>query len=124
MKNQYPRVVGVNIRAFVATLCSFAILMMPFAQMAAATRTSSAPTERSTNRTVVNDPPVVTTTAGATSYTQCDPATPVDSGVTVTDTDNATFASATISITNNLHSPEDILSFVNNSPTNFDNIQV
>src|SRR5438477_6202666 len=77
-----------------------------------------------TMRTVVNDPPVVTTTAGASSYTQCDPATPVDSGVTVTDADNSTFASATISITNNLHSPEDILSFVNNSPTAFGDIQV
>ena len=54
--NQNPRVVfGVNIRAFVSTLCSFAILMMPFAQVAAATRASSARTiERSSNRTANN----------------------------------------------------------------------
>src|ERR1043166_6441520 len=52
MKNQTPRVVfGLNIRPFVASLCSFAILLMPFAQMAAATRASTAPTiERSNNR--------------------------------------------------------------------------
>jgi uncharacterized repeat protein (TIGR01451 family) len=48
-----PRVVfGVNLRTFVSALCSFAILMMPFAQMAAATRAASTPTiERSNNRT-------------------------------------------------------------------------
>src|SRR5436190_16968240 len=51
MKNQNPRIVfGVNIRAFIATLCSFTILIMPFAQMAAATRVSARTSERSSNQ--------------------------------------------------------------------------
>jgi hypothetical protein len=48
----------------------------------------------------VNDAPVVTTTAGNTSFTEDGPAVVVDSGVTVSDVDNANLASATVTITN------------------------
>src|SRR6185436_3080919 len=53
MNHKTPGVIfGGNIRAFVSTRCAFAILMMPFTQMAAATRASSARTiELSGSRT-------------------------------------------------------------------------
>jgi hypothetical protein len=47
-----------------------------------------------------NDAPVVTTTAGTTSFTEAAGAVIVDSGVTPTDVDSATLASATVTITN------------------------
>jgi large repetitive protein len=58
----------------------------------------------------INETPVVTTSAGNTAHT---PGTPVivDGGITVTDGDNANLSSATISITGNFHSAEDVLQF-------------
>ncbi|WP_226163677.1 Ig-like domain-containing protein [Hymenobacter terricola] len=67
--------------------------------------------------TAVNDAPVVTTSGGNTAFTQSlpGPSTPVaiDAALTVTDLDNATLASATVSITGNYQSAEDVLAFTN-----------
>ncbi|MEA2708401.1 MAG: hypothetical protein QOF78_1002 [Phycisphaerales bacterium] len=66
----------------------------------------------SVNVTDINDPPVLTATAGALNYTENDAATIVDSAITVTDADNATMAGATISIVGFV-AGQDVLSFVN-----------
>lgn len=60
-------------------------------------------------------PPVVTTTAGSLSYTENDPATAVDPGVTITDNNGTTLVGATVSITTNFQSGEDALSWVDNN---------
>src|ERR1051325_10640620 len=49
---------------------------------------------------VFNTAPVVTPTAGATTFTEDGPAVVVDSGITVTDADSPNLASATVTITN------------------------
>jgi hypothetical protein len=46
----------------------------------------------------------------------------VDSGLTLSDLDNATFSSATVAITGNFHSAEDVLAFTNTSGATFGNI--
>jgi hypothetical protein len=60
-----------------------------------------------------NDAPVVTATAGNLSYTENDPATVIDSGLTVTDVDNANLTGATVAITANFASGQDVLAFTN-----------
>ncbi len=63
--------------------------------------------------------PVLTTTGGSTAFVAGDNilSTPVaiDSGLTLSDPDSATLTSATVEITANLRSGEDILHFENNS---------
>ncbi|HET8898974.1 MAG TPA: Ig-like domain-containing protein [Rhodanobacteraceae bacterium] len=62
----------------------------------------------------INDAPVVV--AGATlAYTEGDGAAVADAGVTVTDVDNATLASATIAVSANFVAGEDVLGFVNDA---------
>jgi hypothetical protein len=46
----------------------------------------------------------------------------VDSGLTLSDLDNATFSSATVAITGNFHSAEDVLAFTNTNSATFGNI--
>jgi hypothetical protein len=58
-----------------------------------------------------NDAPVVTTTGGATAYAEGDPATVIDDGVLVTDADDANIESATVRISANFQSGEDVLEF-------------
>jgi hypothetical protein len=60
-----------------------------------------------------NDAPVVTTTAGNLSYTENDPATAIDPGLTVTDVDSANLVGATVAITGNFSSAQDTLAFTN-----------
>jgi Bacterial Ig domain/Calx-beta domain len=60
-----------------------------------------------------NDPPVVTTSAGNLNYTEGDPATVIDSGLTVTDPDGGNLAGATVSIISGFVSAEDTLAFTN-----------
>ena len=71
--------------------------------------------------TATNDTPIVTTSNGTTSFTEGNNTTStpvvVDSGITVTDADNTTLASATVSITTNFQSSEDVLGLVLNSST-------
>ena len=60
--------------------------------------------------TCAPDAPVVQTSAGNLAYTENDPATPVDPGVTVTDVDGgASIAGATVAITSNFAGGQDVL---------------
>ncbi|UUZ90051.1 hypothetical protein LJK87_29085 [Paenibacillus sp. P25] len=65
--------------------------------------------------------PSLTTTVGPTSFVSGDniASTPVviDSGITVTGGSSTTLASATVAITGNLHSGEDVLEFTNDRTT-------
>ncbi|MFT3783399.1 MAG: Ig-like domain-containing protein [Nibricoccus sp.] len=76
--------------------------------------------------TAVNDAPVVTTSGGSSSFTAGDntPATPVviDVGVTISDVDNTTLATAVVAITGNFRAGEDVLAFSNNSAVQYSNI--
>lgn len=64
------------------------------------------------NITPVNDAPKIT--AGATlSYTENDAATAIDNTITVSDVDNANLTGASVQITGNYASGEDLLSFTN-----------
>ncbi len=68
-----------------------------------------------------NDPPIVTTTAGAASWTEANnttsPVITIDSGVTVTDPDNTALSTGTVSITSGFQSGADVLGFVANGAT-------
>src|SRR4029077_21138769 len=68
------------------------------------------------NVIAVNDAPVLAT--GSTlNYTENQAATAINMLVTVNDVDNTTLASASVSITGNFASGEDVLGFVNNPAT-------
>ena len=86
---------------------------------------TSSPSDLTVNLTTVNDPPVVTTSGGAVTFTEPEDGDPVpvtvDPGLTVVDPDNTTLVSATISITGNFQAGEDGLVFVNDGST-MDNI--
>ncbi len=73
------------------------------------------------NITAVNDPPIITTSGGTTSFIEGNnvASTPVviDSGITVTDVDDNTLLSATVAIIGNLHNTEDALTFTNDGST-------
>jgi hypothetical protein len=58
-----------------------------------------------------NDNPVVTTTAGNLSYTENDPATAIDPGLTVTDGDSPNLTGATVAITSGFDGAQDTLGF-------------
>lgn len=74
----------------------------------------------------VNMDPVVTTSGGSTSFTEGNnvTSTPVviDSALVVSDADNPTLASATVAITGNYQSGQDILAFANLDPAIYGNI--
>ncbi|MHC5719316.1 MAG: hypothetical protein ACYTX0_46495, partial [Nostoc sp.] len=57
--------------------------------------------------------PVTTATTGALTYTENDPATAIDSAITVSDADSTTLSSATVSITTGFVATEDTLAFTN-----------
>jgi hypothetical protein len=59
-----------------------------------------------------NDAPVVTTTNGSTAYTEGDPATTIDSGITVTDADDTNLESGQVRISSGFQSGDDLV-FVN-----------
>ncbi|UHC20011.1 hypothetical protein LRS73_34140 (plasmid) [Methylobacterium currus] len=71
--------------------------------------------------TAVNDAPVVTASAGSTSALE-QVATAVDAGVSVSDPDNASLASARVAITGGFVRGEDVLGFDNTDATRFGNI--
>ncbi|MCZ7651395.1 MAG: tandem-95 repeat protein [Thermoanaerobaculia bacterium] len=62
--------------------------------------------------TAVNDAPVVTA-GGTLAYTENDPATGIDTTITVSDADHASLQSATVQITANYANGQDVLSFTN-----------
>jgi hypothetical protein len=65
--------------------------------------------------------PIVTTTGGSTNYVGGASAVTIDSGITVSDRDDTTQSSATVSITTGFHSG-DVLGFVNTSSALFGDI--
>ncbi|MGR7921644.1 DUF4347 domain-containing protein [Zobellella denitrificans] len=67
--------------------------------------------------TPVNDAPVVTTSGGSNAFTENGSATVIDAGLTLSDVDNITFASATVAITGNFASGQDLLAFTNDGST-------
>ena len=69
----------------------------------------------------VNDVPAVTV-SGGTSAASEQVAVAIDSGLTLSDVDSTTLASATVSITGNFQDSEDVLSFVNGNAATFGNI--
>ena len=67
--------------------------------------------------------PVLTPSGGSSAYSGgTGNAVTVDSGMIVTDTDSATQASATVAITGNFRSGEDLLAFSNSNSVTFGNI--
>ena len=61
----------------------------------------------------VNDPSVLAGTEIALAYTENDSATIIDSGLTITEVDNANLTGATVTISSNYQSAEDTLAFTN-----------
>ncbi len=72
---------------------------------------------RSVTVATTDQTPIATTTGSAGTYVAGGAATPVDGGLTVSDLDNTTLASATVAISGNFHSGEDVLAFTNNGST-------
>ena len=67
--------------------------------------------------TCAADPPNVTTSAGNLAYTENDPATPIDAGLTVTDPDaGAMITGATVAITSNFAGAQDVLALAGVHP--------
>ncbi|MBP1882322.1 beta strand repeat-containing protein [Sinorhizobium mexicanum] len=64
-----------------------------------------------------NDAPVLTTTGGSTAFTEGGSTVAVDGGVTLSDADNTTLAFATVAITGNFQSSQDVLAFANDGST-------
>ena len=62
---------------------------------------------------IPNFPPVVTTSGGTTAYAGNGAALAIDTGLTVTDANNTSLTGATISITTNFASGQDVLGFTN-----------
>ncbi|AQZ35152.1 hypothetical protein BHQ29_18990 [Pseudomonas sp. LPH1] len=78
--------------------------------------TSATSIATSVSVVAVNDAPIVTSSGGASTFTEGDGGTVIDSGLTLSDLDNSTLASATVSITGNFQSG-DVLSFINDGST-------
>jgi VCBS repeat-containing protein len=70
----------------------------------------------------INNAPVLSASGGTPSYTENGSPIVIDGGITVSDADNDTFASATITISGSFQSGADTLVFVNDNATNFGNI--
>ncbi|POZ62854.1 DUF4347 domain-containing protein, partial [Chromobacterium alticapitis] len=87
---------------------------------------NSAASTRNVTVADTDQTPLLTASGGSAAFTAGDNATStpvaVDSGITVSDLDNATLASATVSITGNFHSGEDVLAFSNTNSTTYGNI--
>ncbi|MDE2287068.1 MAG: hypothetical protein KGK15_02290, partial [Burkholderiales bacterium] len=87
---------------------------------------TAAVTSNTATRTVTvtdtDQTPIVTTTGGTTNYVAGTSALIVDPGVSVTDRDNTTQSSATVSIIGNFHAGEDLLAFTNGNGATFGNI--
>ncbi|PMS23094.1 hypothetical protein C0Z18_02435 [Trinickia dabaoshanensis] len=92
-----------------------------FAAIDTGANTSNTAT-RTVTVTDTDQTPIVTTTGGTASYVTGAAGTIVNPNVSVTDLDNATQSSGTVSITGNFHSGEDALSFTNTNAAAFGNI--
>src|SRR5204863_66509 len=63
--------------------------------------------------TAVNDAPVVAANDGSLSYTENQTASAIDTALTLSDVDSTTLSGATVSITANFASGQDVLGFTN-----------
>jgi autotransporter-associated beta strand protein len=83
--------------------------------------TSSPNVSATVTISAVNSAPVVTTSTGVTAFTEGNNVASIpviiDSGITVSDLDNATLASATVGLTANFQAAEDVLAFTNDGST-------
>jgi VCBS repeat-containing protein len=70
---------------------------------------SSATVSMSVTCAAANTPPDVDNSAGALAYTENDPPTAIDTNITVTDPDSANLTGATVQITGNYVSGQDVL---------------
>jgi large repetitive protein len=70
----------------------------------------SAPVTSTVNVTALADPPVLTA-GGTLGFTEGDPATAIDTTITVADNDSTDLASATVQITGNYQNGADVLAF-------------
>lgn len=89
------------------------------------TKTSAAGT-RNVNVVSVDIPPVLGASGGSATFTEGNQVagTPVvvDSGLTLSDADSTTLASATVAVTGNFQSGADVLGFINTNFTTYGNI--
>ena len=69
----------------------------------------SAPATRTINVTASDNPPAVDNSAGALAYTENDPATAIDTAITITDPDSTNLTGATVQITGNFVTGQDLL---------------
>ncbi len=65
----------------------------------------------------VNDAPIVTSSGGASTFTEGGGGAVIDSGLTLSDPDNSTLPSATVSISGNFQPGADLLIFINDGST-------
>ena len=63
--------------------------------------------------TAVDDAPVLNANSGSLAYTENQAATAIYTAITLSDVDSANLTGATVAITGNLHSDQDVLSFTN-----------
>jgi VCBS repeat-containing protein len=63
--------------------------------------------------TGTNDAPVLDAHSGSLSYTENQPATAIDTAITISDVDSANLVGATVQITSNFVSGQDVLGFAN-----------
>ena len=75
----------------------------------------STPSTASVSIVASNDAPSLAGGGGSVTYTENDPATVVDSDLTITDLDDTSFEGATIRVSVNLSNTEDVLGFTNQS---------
>ncbi|WP_143218430.1 Ig-like domain-containing protein, partial [Acidovorax sp. T1m] len=87
----------------------------------AAGNVSSASVGLTVSIVTANTPPAVTTSGGTRAFVEganvASTPVAVDSGITLADADNATLASATVAITGNFQSGQDMLGFTSNPAT-------
>ncbi|OXL83608.1 hypothetical protein BCV73_11335 [Paenibacillus sp. SSG-1] len=76
---------------------------------------SSNPADKTVTVTAVNQAPILTTTGGTSTFKGIPVA--IDSGLTLSDLDNKTMSTATVSISGNFFTNEDILAFINDGST-------
>ncbi|RED40588.1 S-layer homology domain-containing protein [Paenibacillus sp. VMFN-D1] len=76
---------------------------------------TSNPADKMMTVTTVNQTPILTTTSGSSTFNGT--AVEIDPGLTLSDLDNRTMSSASVTISGNFFSKEDILIFINDGST-------
>lgn len=79
---------------------------------------------KSISVTASNDAPILTPGVGTPTYTENAAGVAVDSGITISDPDSSTLASATVSISAGFQAGKDVLEFENGDASTYGNISV